>query len=429
MPITTKWTKALSTATHADASPQSFAALRHPGFRLYFFGSALAMMADSVEHVISYWIIFQKFHSPALGGFAVLSHWLPFLFFSVWSGALADRFDPRRMIQIGMGLFMLASLAWGVLFVTDTLQEWHAMVILVIHGFAGVFWTPAAQLLIHDIVDKPRLHSAVRLIATSRYLGLLFGPAVGAGILLLMGPAHGILFNVLIYLPLTLWLVNAPYGPKFRDAAAAVPRRAVRGFNDIVATIREIVANRTIISMIVLSGGASLIVGNAYQAQMPEFAHDLGQASADFYYSALLAADACGALIAGLLLESRGLLHARPRTAFMLAALWCCAIAGFALMRFYPAALVLLFCAGFLELSFNSMAQTLVQIHAPPEIRGRVIGLYGMAALGLRAFSGVTVGLGGSLIGIHWSLALSALTLLAIVLSLLGLVRRPAAAS
>ena len=55
------------------------------------------------------------------------------------------------------------------------------------------------------------------------------------------------------------------------------------------------------------------------------------------------------------------------------------------------------------------MAQSLVQINAPPDMRGRVIGLFNMATLGLRAFSGISVGLLGSLIGIHWSLALSAL--------------------
>ena len=53
----------------------------------------LAMMADNIEHVISYWMIFQKFESPALGGFAVFAHWVPFLLFSVYAGALADRFD------------------------------------------------------------------------------------------------------------------------------------------------------------------------------------------------------------------------------------------------------------------------------------------------------------------------------------------------
>ena len=115
---------------------QAFAALHHPGYRFYLTGCMLAMMADSIEHVISYWMVFQKFHSPALGGFAVISHWAPFLLFSVWSGSLGDRFDPRRIIQWSMAMFMVASIAWGILFITDTLQVWHAVIILSIHGFA-----------------------------------------------------------------------------------------------------------------------------------------------------------------------------------------------------------------------------------------------------------------------------------------------------
>jgi hypothetical protein len=84
----------------------------------------------------------------------------------------------------------------------------------------------------------------------------------------------------------------------------------------------------------------------------------------------------------------------------------------------YFTALLLLFAAGFFELSYNSMIQTLVQLSAPSAIRGRVLGLYSMAALGLRAFSGITIGLGGSLIGIHASLAVSAGLLCAITLLL-----------
>ena len=398
---------------------QSFAALRHPGYRAYFIGSALAMMADSIEHVISYWIIFQKFHSPALGGFAVLSHWLPFLFFSMYSGALADRFDPRRIIQLGMLLFMAASLGWGLLFLTGSLEMWHAAALLVVHGFAGVLWAPAAQLLIHDIVGEKDLHSAIRLMATGRYLGLLLGPAIGGLILLAMGPAHGILFNMLIYLPLIAWLWKAPYGGR-------KPAAASRGFAELLPMIRNAAQSRVIVSMTLLAGGASLLVGNAYQAQMPEFARDLGHGDADLTYSMLLAADAAGALVAGLVLESRGLLPPHPRTAFLLAMLWCVAIGSFAAATSYPLALALLFTAGFFELSFNAMAQTLVQVHAPSEVRGRVIGLFAMASLGLRAFSGVTVGLGGSLIGIHWSLAASAAALLALTMTLFALTLRSA---
>ncbi len=109
-------------AAGAVAAPRSFAAMRYPGYRMHFGTYVLAMMADNIEHVISYWMMFQKFHSPALGGFAVVSHWLPFLVFSVPVGALADRVDPRRMVQCGMALFITASLGWGYFFVTDSLQ-------------------------------------------------------------------------------------------------------------------------------------------------------------------------------------------------------------------------------------------------------------------------------------------------------------------
>jgi MFS family permease len=389
---------------------------------MYFFGTATAMLADNIEHVISYWVIFQKFHSPALGGFAVISHWAPYLLFSVYSGALADRFDPRRIIQLGMLIFMSVSIAWGVLFTTDALQEWHARVLLIIHGFAGVLWGPASQLLLHEMVEPAVLPSAVRLGATARYLGMLTGPAVGGALLLAFGPAHGIFINALIYLPMILWLWKAPYGPKFRSNASAgvgagsganagAPKPAVRGFADLLATFSSIRNNPMVLCMMFLAGLAALFVGNAYQAQMPGFAADLGHGDPGVSYSMLLAADAAGALVAGFVLESRGLLHPAARTALVLAMAWCAALASFALIRIYPIALALLFAAGFLELAFNSMAQALVQLSAPASIRGRVIGAYSMAASGMRMFSGITVGLAGGLIGIHYSLSASAAVL------------------
>jgi MFS family permease len=403
---------------------RAFAALRHRGYGAYLTGTMLAMMADSIEHVISYWMIYEKFQSPALGGYAVISHWAPFLFFSLWSGALADRYDPRRIIQFGMVLFMLCSLGWGVLFLTDTLQVWHAVVLFTIHGMAGVFWAPASQLLVHDIVGRDHLHSAVRLLAMSRTLGLLGGPAVGGAMLLAFGPSLGILINVVIFLPLTLWLWRAPFGPKFREQPAASPRES-GGLAGIIATARDIAGNRVVVSMILLAAASSFVVGNAYQAQMPEFAADLGHDHADFHYSMLLAANAAGALIGGLLLETFGLLHANPRLAVVLVMLWCLCIGGFAVSDIYALSLGLLFVAGFLNLAFTAMAQTLVQLHAPNHMRGRVIGLYNMCFHGMRAFSGVTVGMGGALIGIHWSLGLSAALLLLIGIVLLAYEMQP----
>jgi MFS family permease len=316
-------------------------------------------------------------------------------------------------------MFIFVSLAWGVLFVTGTLEMWHACVLLVIHGFAGVFWNPAGQLLLYDIVGPSQLQSAVRLNATAFTLGRLVGPAVGGGLMLLLGPTWGILVNACFYLPLMLWLWKAPYGPAFRSEPRA-QGRAVRSFRDVFGAIRDIAGNRVIVSMTLLAGFASLFVAGGYSAQMPEFAHDLGHGDADLSYSMLLAADAAGALIAGVVLEMRSFLSPRPRTAFVLAVMWCFAMAGFAASSSYPLALVLLLAAGFLELSYSSMSQALVQLAAPDNMRGRVIGLFHMSSAGMRAFSGISIGLVGSLIGIHWSLALSAMALLAVILALMA---------
>ena len=79
-----------------------------------------------------------------------------------------------------------------------------------------------------------------------------------------------------------------------------------------------------------------------------------------------------------------------------------------------------MFVAGFLSLAYTSMAQALVQLEAPAHLRGRMVGLFQMSNNGLRAFSGITVGLLGAMIGIHWSLALSAMVLLSMVVVLLA---------
>jgi MFS family permease len=394
----------------------AFGALRHKDFRIYFVATMLAMMADNIEHVISYWLLYEQFRSPVLAGFAVLVHWTPFLLFAVYFGAMADRYDCRKVIQVAQLMYMGVSAAWAVLFYTDTIEIWHACVLLTVHGMAGVLWGPGSQLLIHDIVGTEQLQSAIRLNSTSRQLGVLFGPAVGGALMLLLSPPMGLFANTLIYLPLTLWLLTVPYTGHSREGAA--PARRAIGWGDALRVIQEVAENRPIVTMILLGGFASFFVGTAFQATMPEFAHDLGTEKADFAYSALLGANAAGAVIGGFLLEGRGWLPPKVRTAIVSATLWCIVIAAFALSYNYYMSLSLLFIAGVLHLTFFSMAQTIVQVLAPPQLRGRLIGLFAMSSMGLKAFSGVTVGVLGGLIGVHWSLALSAMVLLAITIAL-----------
>ncbi len=397
----------------------AFAALRHRDYRRYFLVNLFSTMGDNIEHVISYWLLYQKFRSPVLAGFAVISHWTPFLFFAVYFGALADRHDCRRVIQASQTLYAVVSLTWAAMFFTDAIEVWHACVLLVVHGMAGVLGGPGSQLIIHDIVGREYLQSAVRLNSTGRQLGVLLGPAVGGATMLLFGGPAGLLINTLMFAPMIIFMFLLPYTGHGRDMGT---RRSGFSVRAALQLLRETSTNPNILSMILLGGATSLLVGNAFQAQMPEFAHDYGHDKQDVAYSVLLAANAAGAVIGGLLLESGGLLAANARNAAVCSILWCLAIIGFAASTNYYLSVGLLLCAGILNLAFLSMAQTLVQLEAPAQLRGRLIGLFNTSNNGLRAFSGVTVGVVGGFIGIHWSLALSTMILLAVTVMLFAFV-------
>jgi MFS family permease len=366
------------------------------------------MMADNIEHVITYWVLWQKFHSPALAGFQVISHWVPFLFLSVYFGGLADRYDCRRVIQAAQGLFMLVSVGWGVLFLTGGLQIWHACVLLVLHGMAGALWGPGEQLMLHDFVGDDELASAVRLNATFRSLGVLFGPAIGSALLLGLGHTAGIFANVAFYLPLTVFLFRTRFTGHTR--AGRVRRERV-GALDSLRVIRAVRADRTLVSMIVLGGLGSFFVGASIQSAMPIFAQDLGAGDAGTAYGILLFANGAGGVVGGLLLEATGWIRPTVAAAVISTFGYGVSTALFALADNYVLAVLLLVVGGVASLTSMSVGQTLVQLLAPPADRGRVVGVYGVAALGLRFGSGLTVGLFGAVVGMHWSLGLSATAL------------------
>ncbi len=394
--------------TPTAAPPRRFAALRNKDCRPYLFGAGLAMMADNIEHVITYWVLWEKFQSPALAGFAVISHWAPFLLLSMWFGSLADRYDCRRVIQAAQVLFMLVSVAWGVLFLTDSLQMWQACVLLVLHGIAGALWGPGEQLMLHDFVGPDELPSAVRLNATFRSLGILFGPVVGSALLIYLGPTTGIFVNVLFYLPLTIFLFRTKFTGHSRDHHS----RPRVGLMESVRVLREVSTNRTLVSMIVLAGLGSFFIGASLQSAMPIFANDLGVGAAGTAYGVLLFANGAGGVIGGVLMEATRSIKSTVPTAIVATAIYGVTGLGFALTGSYGLAVVLLLVGGVAHLASMSITQTVVQLLSPPADRGRVLGLYGVSSGGLRTGSGFTVGLLGAAVGVHASLAYSAGALL-----------------
>ena len=273
---------------------------------------------------------------------------------------------------------------------------------------AGSLWGPGEQLMLHDFVGDDELPSAVRLNATFRSLGILFGPVVGSLLLQGLGARAGIFTNVLFYLPLTLFLFRTKFTGHTR---AGRPSRVRVGLADSVRVLRKVGADHTLVSMIALAGLASFFVGASLQSSMPIFAHDLGGRGANDAYGVLLFANGAGGVVGGILLEATGRIKPNIKAAVVSTAAFGLTSLVFAATGSLAVAIVALVVGGVANLAAMSIGQTIVQLRAPEGERGRVIGVYGMSANGLRAGSGFTVGLLGAAVGVHWSLGVSAVAL------------------
>jgi MFS family permease len=402
-----------------------FAALRARWYKGYLTGSVLMMGGDNLEHAITYWVMWQLFHSPVLAGLAVLTHWLPHLFFSIPLGGLADRFDCRRLIQLSALLFMSVSIAWGILFATNSVQPWECVALLLVHGFASAIWKAPDQLMLYDMVGPDVLPSAVRLTATGITLGQLVGPAIGALLLFTVGPTIGMFLNVAMYLPFFVYLFIVPITGHLRDAA----RRAAPHLRDIVNVLRDVPKYPSILVVMILQGSIALFIGVALMPLLPEFGALLGQSDNAFGYAVLVSSMAAGAVISGVSLEAIGRIRASTRLAIIAGIAFAASILVFALSRSYPLSIAALVVAGGSSLIAASTSTTIVQLEAPPERRGRFVGAAGMTAQGFQAGSGILIGLLAAGLGVAGGVATAAIALLvcAVALFIVVALRRRAA--
>jgi MFS family permease len=393
-----------------------FAALRAPWYKGYLTGGSLLMGGDQVEHAITYLAMWQLFHSPLLAGFAVVSHWLPHLLFSVTFGALADKYDCRRLIQIGAGLFVIATLGWAVTLGLGILQPWMCMVLLVIHGLASAVWQPANQVMLYDIVGAETLPSAVRLMATGLQIGMLVGPAVGAVLLFTVGPVWGLVLNVLLYAPFIVYLFVVPFDGHSRA------RRAVTriGLGDTLRVLRELPKYPTVLALVVLQGAVAMLFGTALATLLPAFGDVLGVGESGLGYGLLLIATAIGAVAGGLALESAARIRPTLRLAVGSTIVLALSIVVFALSGSFAVALPALVVAGVASIVSASTSQSIVQLEAPDDQRGRFVGVYGTTSMGLRIVSGLLVGGIAGGLGVQLGVAIPAVALALVSITLLA---------
>jgi MFS family permease len=392
----------------AALRPIRFAALSVPTFRRYWLTSWISSTGDGMENVIRGLLVVQLVGlsaAPFWLGMMVFAHWVPFTLFSLYGGALADRYDNRKVQIVAQLVLMTAAFGVAAATVTGSVTEWWIFGLLLVHGFAGAIGGPAQQTLIHSIVGRERLLSAVSLNSTARQLSQVVGPAIAGFLYLQFGPGWGFFVNGLTFVPLLVFLA---FFIRLAPKAEIAPQPVLEALREGIAFVRSRPRIGGLIGVEMLP---VIFLGHAFSSLLVLFAMDYLHAGT-LGYSFLLVASGLGALAAAIWMA-----YARQRgdpapIIVGAAVVEVIAILIFALSTSYVLSLLLMVAIGAASVLTQSFNNTALQLSAPDHIRGRVMGAYSFGTQGFRVLNGPLLGVLATLLGPPLAVAGSALLVL-----------------
>lgn len=409
----------LAASAKADQSEQviaapaekRFAALEVPTYRWYWILSWISTTGDGMENVIRSYLVVQIVGlaaAPLWLGIMVFAHWVPFTFFSLYGGILADRYDGKRIVIVSQILLFIAATAVAIATLTGVIGVWWLFGLLLVHGFAGAIGSPAQQTLIHSMVGKDRLLSAVSLNSTARQFSQLLGPAAAGLIYIAFGAGWGFIVNALTFIPLLVFLSLARV-PSERQPA----QPAFEALREGLGFVRQ---RPFLGSLIGIEATTVVFLGHTFNSLLIVFAAQRFPQLGPLAYSFLLVASGVGAIIAAFYISAAR--SARRPGLFIVAAsaVEVAAVLLLMLARAYAVALVLMAFVGAAQVLAQSLTNTVLQLAAPDRIRGRVMGAYSLGTQGLRVLNGPILGGLAAVFGVPLAVGGSA----ALVLAVLG---------
>ncbi|WP_433220521.1 MFS transporter [Dactylosporangium sp. CS-047395] len=359
-----------------------FAALRHRGYRIYLIGQSLASTGTWMGSIAVDWLALELTHSPAAVGITMALQFLPILFLGVHGGLLADRYPKRALLLATQGVNATLTGVLAVLTITGAIRVQHVFVFAVLTGLVFAVDAPTRAVFAAEVVPAHHLRQAVSLSATVFQATRLIGPAVAAVCIATAGIGWAFAGNALCYVGPTIALLLL----RPRDVTPAPP--ATREPGALRAAGRYVRQRPRVLWTILLVGVIGTF-GLNFPIVLTAIATESFRGTAGLYglFNIVLAAgSASGALLAGSITSTR------LRRILLLGGVFglvqALAAAAPNLATFLPLLAVL----GFVNLAFQALANSSVQLWVDPEMRGRVMGLY------LLVFTGGTP-LGAPIIG------------------------------
>ncbi len=357
----------------------SLRVLKYRQFRLLVLSSFFLFAARWMEVVVLGWLVLELTDSPFLVGVASAFRFIG------WSlgplgGALSDRIERRRLLLVAQSINTITALGLLTLLATGWLQVWHIFAAVLVAGTTYAFDYPARFAMIGDVVESGDMLNAVAVNRAAQNITAVVGPVLGGSLLLLVGFSGAYGLVAALYVANVVAVLSLSRTPVARSEERESVWQGLR--QGLGYSLRE----PNIRAVLMLAALANLLGFPLSHALMPVFARDVLDVGAGGL-GLLIGAIAAGALMANLGLAS--LRHPRRRGRLLALGfiLWPVMLVGFALSSWYPLSLGLLFAGGIFQDVAMVSSATVLLTSVSGEMRGRVMGLRGLAVTTLPAGS------------------------------------------
>lgn len=372
-------------ATKLFRQSGAFAALRHRNFRLFFYGQLVSLAGTWMQQIALSWLVLTVTDSAFYVGLVNALDALPVLLFALYAGVVVDRVSRHRLIITTQLSAMIFALILATLVLTGTVRIGHVMVLATLFGIVNAFDIPGRHTFYGDLVGREDLISAVALNSVSFNATRIVGPAVAGMVLGVAGAGVCFLINGISYLGVLwgLFRMDVPPVPRAKADSGSAVRNIMNGLRYIAADPRM----RTL----VLVSALLTVFGSPFLVLLPIVAKNvLGRGAAA--YGWMMAAVGLGALCGALWVAGPGRRMGRGRIIIWTSTLFGVLVTSLAVARAMPVVLLLLALIGFAMISSGAIVNTLLQVLAPDELRGRVVSVYTLVAVGFAPIGAVQAG-------------------------------------
>jgi MFS family permease len=363
---------------------ETFAALKHYNYRLWFIGQMVSLMGTWMQATAQGYLIYQITRSPTYLGLVGFMAGVPTLLFSLFDGWIADRISRRTLLVVTQSAMMILAFILGVLDFAHIVQPWHILVLAFLLGVANAFDTPARISFVLELVKREDLNNAIALNSTMYNAAMVVGPSVAGLTYAAFGAAWCFMINGLSFIAVivALLLMHIKLEPQ--------PVHSSNAMEEIAEGVRYVLSNPLVLS---LTGAVGMVnfFGFGFLNLLPAWATDVLHSGVTTN-GLLISARGFGALISALMLASLGSQKIRGKLWMFGSLLMPVAFFIFAWVRWIPLSLGILVVIGWSMMLMTNNNNSLIQTEVPDALRGRVMGVYAMVMNGAYTIGELTTG-------------------------------------